>query len=350
MRVADFDFDLPPERIAQEPAPRGTSRLLVVSRAAGTWHEAAIADLPSILAPGDLVVGNDTRVFPARLLGRRHPTGGAAECLLVARVGPDEWDALVHPGQKLKPGSEIVFEDAARAPGVRLVAEVLNQRFFGRRRVRLTVSGAASVDAAVDALGHVPLPPYIHRADRPDDRARYQTIYAQARGSIAAPTAGLHFDDRTLAALAAAGIGWATVTLHVGYGTFKPVRVETVEEHEVDPERYDIPSATADAIARTRAAGHRVVAIGTTTTRALESAAREDGTIAAGPGEARLFIYPGHRFRAIDALVTNFHLPKSSLLMLVAAFAGRDLILDAYKAAIEMGFRFYSYGDAMVIV
>jgi S-adenosylmethionine:tRNA ribosyltransferase-isomerase len=348
--VSDFDFPLPPSSIAQDPRPRGTSRLLVVDRRAGTFVERRIADVPSLLAPGDLIVANDTRVFPARLIGTRVPSGGAAECFLLERAGGDEWQALVHPGQKLKPGARLLFRDETKAPGVRLHAEVLERRFFGRRLVRFEVEGASSVDEAVDRIGHVPLPPYIKRDDRPDDRERYQTVYATARGSVAAPTAGLHFDEATIGAIHTAGIGWTTITLHVGYGTFKPVRVERVEDHQVDPEPYEIGSAAADAIARTRAAGRRIVAVGTTTTRALESAGLADGTVRAGAGVAELFIHPGHRFRVVDALLTNFHLPKSSLLMLVAAFAGRELILDAYRHAISEGFRFYSYGDAMLVV
>lgn len=350
MRVADFDFDLPGELIAQTPGPRGASRLLVVERSAGTWREAAFSDLPDLLTAGDLLVANDTRVFPARLLGRRDPSGGAAECLLLEREDDTHWQALVHPGQKLKPGARLVFEDDARAPGVIVRAEILERRFFGRRLVRLTQDGAASVDAAVDALGHIPLPPYIDRPDTDDDRRRYQTVFARERGSIAAPTAGLHFDDALIARAKAAGVGWATVTLHVGYGTFKPVRVDEVEAHEVDPERYDIDAAAAGAIGIARAAGRRVVAVGTTTTRALESAADGQGSVTPGGGETRLFIHPGHDFRVVDALVTNFHLPRSSLLMLVAAFAGRALVLDAYRWAVSRRFRFYSYGDAMLIL
>jgi S-adenosylmethionine:tRNA ribosyltransferase-isomerase len=348
--VSDFDFDLPPSLIAQDPRPRGTSRLLVVDRRAGTFVERRITDVPSLLAPGDLIVANDTRVFPARLIGTRVPSGGAAECFLLERAGGDEWQALVHPGQKLKPGARLLFRDETKAPGVRLLAEVLERRFFGRRLVRFEVEGASSVDEAVDRIGHVPLPPYIKRDDRPDDRERYQTVYATTRGSVAAPTAGLHFDEATIAAIRAAGVGWATITLHVGYGTFKPVRVERVEDHQVDPEPYEIGSAAADAVARTRAAGRRIVAVGTTTTRALESAGLADGTVRAGAGVAELFIHPGHQFRVADALLTNFHLPKSSLLMLVAAFAGRELILDVYRHAVSEGFRFYSYGDAMLVV
>ena len=347
--VADFDFDLPPSQIAQEPQPRGASRLLVVRREARDWVEVTVRDLPRFLEAGDLIVANDTRVFPARLLGRRDPSGGAAQCFLLERASGDEWQALVHPGQKLKPGARLVFDDSARAPGVVIRGEIREQRFFGRRLVRFTAEGAPTLDAAIDAIGHVPLPPYIHRDDRPEDRERYQTIYARARGSVAAPTAGLHFDDALVESIRAAGIGWTTITLHVGYGTFKPVRVESVEEHTVDPEHYEISSATAHAIDAAHRGGRRVVAVGTTTTRALETAAAPEGPIAAGAGETNLFIRPGHEFRAVDALLTNFHLPRSSLLMLVAAFGGRALILDAYRDAVARGFRFYSYGDAMLI-
>jgi S-adenosylmethionine:tRNA ribosyltransferase-isomerase len=256
----------------------------------------------------------------------------------------------VHPGQKLKAGARVVLEDDARAPGVRIRAEILARRYFGRRVLRLDVEGAASVDAAVDAIGHVPLPPYIHRPDTAADRDQYQTVFARARGSVAAPTAGLHFDRAALSALADAGVGWATVTLHVGYGTFKPVRASRVEDHVVDPEPFAISDVTARQIRDTRAAGRRVVAVGTTTARALESAAASDGVVSAGVGETALFIHPGHRFQAVDALFTNFHLPRSSLLMLVAAFAGTELTLDAYRYAVAEGFRFYSYGDAMLIL
>jgi S-adenosylmethionine:tRNA ribosyltransferase-isomerase len=322
----------------------------VVDRDARAWSEASIQDLPSLLASGDLIVANDTRVFPARLRGRRDPSGGAVECLLLEPAGAGEWWALVHPGQKLKPGTRMVFDDQDRAPGVTLVAEILEQRFFGRRRISLRPIGAPTVGEAIDALGHVPLPPYIHRPDRAEDRERYQTVYAREPGAVAAPTAGLHFDEALVARLAAAGIGWTTLTLHVGYGTFKPVRVERVEEHQVDPERFEVSSATARAINDTRRGGGRVVAVGTTTTRTLESVAGAEGLVEPRAGTTDLFIYPGYRFRVIDALLTNFHLPKSSLLMLVAAFAGQDLVLAAYHDAIRKGFRFYSYGDAMLIV
>jgi S-adenosylmethionine:tRNA ribosyltransferase-isomerase len=253
----------------------------------------------------------------------------------------------VHPGQKLKPGAVVRFEGAA---GV-LMAEILDRHFHGRRTVRLWSESGPDVDTLIDALGHVPLPPYIRRADTPADRERYQTVFAQVRGSIAAPTAGLHFDDALVAALAERGIERAAITLHVGYGTFKPVRAERVEDHAVDPEQYEISETAAAAIERARAGHRRVIAVGTTTTRALEDAAiRGGGRVIAGRDTASLFIYPGHQFRVIDGLLTNFHLPASSLLMLVAAFAGRERVLAAYREAVERRYRFYSYGDAMLIV
>src|SRR5262245_43337975 len=231
MDVSAFDFELPSSLIAQEPRPRGASRLLLVRRATASWEESVISALPDLLTPSDVLVVNDTRVFPARLLGRRDPSGGAAECLLLERVDEMHWQALVHPGHKLKPGARLIFENDRRAPGVRLRAEILERRFFGRRLIRLEVDGAPTVDSAIDRLGHVPLPPYIHRPDTPADRDRYQTIYARVRGSIAAPTAGLHFDEPLLRAIADRGIARASITLHVGYGTFKPVRSEQVEDH-----------------------------------------------------------------------------------------------------------------------
>ena len=360
-RVSDFDFVLPDELIAQDAAARGESRLLVMDRHSGAVQHAAVRDLPKFLRAGDLVVANDTRVFPARLLGHRVPSGGAVECLLLVRAPtpdprppiPDprsqEWTALVHPGQKLKPGALVRFEHPSGA----LMAEILERQFFGRRRIRLWAEGGADVDALVDAMGHVPLPPYIHRADTPADRERYQTVFAAHRGSIAAPTAGLHFDAALLDALDRAGVERVTVTLHVGYGTFKPVRVERVEDHIVDPEAYEISDAAAHAINAALDAGRRIVAVGTTTTRALEDAAsrgESNGRVKPGRGDATLFIHPGFQFRVVSGLMTNFHLPKSSLLMLVAAFAGRDRVLAAYREAVERRYRFYSYGDAMLIV
>jgi S-adenosylmethionine:tRNA ribosyltransferase-isomerase len=354
VKVDAFDFALPAELIAQEAVERGASRLLVLDRHTSAVSHASVRDLPQWLRRGDLLVANDTRVFPARLIGRRVPSGGAVECLLLERenagVPPSAehiWSALVHPGQKLKPGALVRFEHERGA----LMAEILEQHFFGRRRIRLWAETGGDVDTLVDALGHVPLPPYIHRGDTPADRERYQTVFAARRGSVAAPTAGLHFDVALLDALTRAGIERTTVTLHVGYGTFKPVRVDAVEDHVVDPEPYEIGEAAARAINAALDAGRRIVAVGTTTTRAIEDAARRGGgRVPAGPARAEIFIHPGFDFRVIGGLMTNFHLPKSSLLMLVSAFAGRERILDAYREAVAQRYRFYSYGDVMLIV
>lgn len=351
MLVSDFDFDLPDELIAQEPLPRGTARLLVLHRTDGALEHAAVADLPAFLRRGDLLVVNDTRVFAARLLGRRVPSGGAVECLLLARTGDADraqrYDALMHPGQKLKPGARVRFD----GPAGTLMGEVLERKFFGRRSIRLWSESAVAVEDLIDALGHVPLPPYIKRPDTAADRERYQTVFARERGSVAAPTAGLHFTPELLDALSGRGVERAAITLHVGYGTFKPVRAEEVEAHVVDPEPYSIAPAAAAAINRALDTGRRVVAVGTTTTRALEDAAtRGGGRVPAGDAQASTFIYPGFRFQVAGALLTNFHLPRSSLLMLVAAFAGRDRVLAAYREAVAARYRFYSYGDAMLIL
>jgi S-adenosylmethionine:tRNA ribosyltransferase-isomerase len=257
------------------------------------------------------------------------------------------WDALMHPGQKLKPGSQVLFE----GNGVRLHGEIVAMHFHGRRTIRLWTDERVDVAEAIDRIGHVPLPPYIKRPDRPSDRVRYQTVYALERGSIAAPTAGLHFTDQTLAALAARGVERTEVTLHVGYGTFKPIRSACIDEHVVDPETFLVTETAADAITRARREGRRVVAVGTTTVRVLESQAiADDGRVRPATGETTLFIHPGHEFRIVNGLITNFHLPQSSLLVLVAAFAGRERVLDAYRAAVQRRYRFYSYGDAMLIL
>lgn len=361
MNLSDFSFDLPPELIAQHPpATRGASRLLVMDRASGALSDHRFQDLPELLAPGDLLVTNDTRVFAARLLGRRLPGGGAAECLLVRRLEPGEpvadreagdsptaiWEALVHPGQRLKEGSRLEFGDGTH----RISGEVLGRLFHGRRRVRLWTDGA-SLDRTIDAIGHVPLPPYIKRPDDVGDRERYQTVYAAARGSVAAPTAGLHFTTALLAALDARGVERATVTLHVGYGTFQPVRVENLDEHRMEAEHFTIPAATAQALTRARRDGRRIIAVGTTTTRTLESAAiAESGEVLPTTGSTELFIRPGHAFRLVSGLITNFHLPRSSLLVLVSALAGTAPVLAAYRHAVRQRYRFYSYGDAMLIV
>jgi S-adenosylmethionine:tRNA ribosyltransferase-isomerase len=348
MRVADFAFDLPPELIAQDPpVERGTSRLLVLDRASGAVTHAHVCDLLRWLRAGDVLVLNDTKVFPARLLGTREPGGGAVQCLLVSQVDEARWEALVHPGQRLKPGRRVRFERGGHV----LHGEVLEQRFFGRRLVRLWSDEPRPVTDVIDAIGHVPLPPYIKRPDLDSDRERYQTVFARERGSVAAPTAGLHFTEAMLREIADAGIEPVRITLHVGYGTFKPVRVADVEAHTVDPERWTIDVDAAGRLNAALDARRRIVAVGTTTTRALETAAAQgDGHIAPGQGESSLFIYPGHRFRAIGGLMTNFHLPESSLLMLVSAFGGRERVLAAYAEGVRERYRFYSYGDAMLLV
>jgi S-adenosylmethionine:tRNA ribosyltransferase-isomerase len=354
--LAAYDFELPPELVAQEPLPRrDASRVLVLDRAGGTVAHRTFTDLPDLLRAGDLLVTNRSRVFPARLLGRREG-GGAAEILLVRREGPDAWLAMVRPGRRLRPGAIV-----AVAPGFRIrIEEPLRPAPGGARsgegaqpmalrRIRLQL-GTLDEATALERHGHVPLPPYIRRADEPSDRERYQTVYAREAGSVAAPTAGLHFTPELLGRLAERGVGRAEVVLHVGPGTFRPVEVRDVREHRVDGERFTIPEETAAAVDRALAEGRRVVAVGTTTMRALESAVDDEGRIRAGDGETGLVIVPGFRFRVAGALVTNFHLPRSSLLLLVSAFAGRERTLAAYTEAVRLRYRFYSYGDAMLVV
>ena len=343
MKTSDFDYDLPPRVIAQEPVePRDAARLMRLPAAGGLPSDHVFADLPRLLHRGDLLVVNRSRVFPARLLGRR-AKGGAAEVLLLRELGEDRWEALVRPGRRLRPGDTVTID-----PGLAAGIETEAVGPEGRRVVHLRAA-TGTVEAALDRAGHVPLPPYIRRPDRPEDRARYQTVYARERGSVAAPTAGLHFTPGLFEALRAAGIAIAEVVLHVGPGTFRPVTVEVVEDHRLEPEPYLIPPAAASAIAATRAAGGRVVAVGTTVVRTLESAAGGDRTVRAGEGQTDLVVRPGFEFRVVDALLTNFHLPRSSLLLLVAAFAGRERVLAAYEEALRRGYRFYSYGDAMLL-
>jgi S-adenosylmethionine:tRNA ribosyltransferase-isomerase len=315
----------------------------VLDRQSDALRHHAFRDLPELLAPGDLVVVNRTRVFPARLLGRRS-AGGAAEVLLVRRLDGDLWEALVRPGRRLRAGDRVEI-----APGISVAIESEAEGPDARRRVRLHAEGRDVADV-VERLGHVPLPPYIRRPDQPWDRDRYQTTYAREPGSVAAPTAGLHFTPALLARLQARGIGLSEVVLHVGPGTFKPVAADDVRRHTVAPEPFRVPPETAEAVQQARRRGGRVVAIGTTTTRALETASRGDGSVAPGAGETDLVMVPGSTFRVVDALVTNFHLPRSSLLLLVSAFAGRERVLSAYRAALGAGYRFYSYGDAMLIL
>jgi S-adenosylmethionine:tRNA ribosyltransferase-isomerase len=343
MRIEDFDYTLPPSSIAQEAIePRDRARLMRLPRVEGAATDHVFHDLPRLLRPGDLLVVNRSRVFPARLLGRREG-GGGAEVFLLRDLGDDRWEALVRPGRRLRPGAAVTID-----PGLTAVIETAAVGPEGRRVVHLRAE-AGSVEAALERAGHVPLPPYIRRPDRPEDRARYQTVYARERGSVAAPTAGLHFTTSLLDALRAAGVGVAEIVLHVGPGTFRPVTAEEVEDHRLEPEAYVIPAETADAIASARTSGGRVVAVGTTVVRALEAAAGDEGGVRAGTGETALVVRPGFTFRITNALVTNFHLPRSSLLLLVAAFAGRERVLTAYEEAVQRGYRFYSYGDAMLL-
>ena len=355
--MEDFDYELPRERIAMRPAARrDESRLLVVDRASGSWRDARFAEIGDHLRPGDLLVVNETAVFPARLRARR-ADGAEVEILLVRpadRSDPEdapggEWEALAGPARKARPGERLELLDRDGSPAAHSLVEVLDRLPSGGRRVRLLVPGDPREWIA--AHGHVPLPPYIDRPDEAFDRERYQTVYARHPGAVAAPTAGLHFTPELLDGLAERGIRRAALTLHVGPGTFRPVTAERAEDHVMEEEWYRIGGETARAIGETRGAGGRIVAVGTTAVRALESAAR--GWVA-GPAVAEgwtdLFLLPGSEFRVVDALITNFHLPRSTLLLLVSAFAGRELVLEAYRHAVRAGYRFYSYGDAMLIV
>ncbi|MBC7288658.1 MAG: tRNA preQ1(34) S-adenosylmethionine ribosyltransferase-isomerase QueA [Armatimonadetes bacterium] len=341
MRVDIFEYDLPEELIAQEPLPeRSASRMMVLRRAEAKWEHRWFRELPTFLRPGDLLVLNDTRVIPARLIGRR-PSGGRVEILLLRPLSDTRWEALGRPGRGLQPGQRLVFGDT-------LSGVIVASRPEGVKEIEFQCEG--SVLKAIEEIGLPPLPPYIKRPVRPEDSERYQTIYARKPGAVAAPTAGLHFDAETLRKVQDVGAEVAYVTLHVGLGTFRPVNVENVEEHQMHPEWYAVPDETAQAVATARKRGGRIIAVGTTVVRTLETAAREDGTIAAGEGETSLFIYPGYRFKVVDAMLTNFHLPRSTLLMMVCAFAGRDLVLSAYREAVRERYRFYSYGDCMLIL
>ena len=340
--TSDYDFDLPEELIAQAPlARRDASRLMVLDRATGTIQHRRFNELPSLLRADDLLVVNRSRVVKARLLGHRVGSGAPAEVFLLAPLGGDRYEAMVSPGGKLKPGRIVEF-----APG--FTAEIVSVTDRRTRIVQLSASGG--VERAIEQHGHIPLPPYIARGDDDADVERYQTVYAREAGSVAAPTAGLHFTPELLQAIAVRGVSRAEVVLHVGAGTFKPVEVDDPAEHVMHEERFTIPPETAVAHERARARGGRIWAVGTTTVRTLESAADQHGHVRSGDGETRIFIRPPARLRAVDALITNFHLPRSTLIMLVAAIAGYDLTMRAYRTAVDAGYRFYSYGDAMAIV
>jgi S-adenosylmethionine:tRNA ribosyltransferase-isomerase len=381
LRVADFDFHLPPELIAQQPPPeRGQSRMLVMNRSTGNLRDASFSEFPSLLQPGDLLVLNESRVIPARLYARRtvvrereKPTGLVEVMLtepvtpqmlsapsfprsLAERVGNQEyqpalgenlWRALVHPGKKVRVGERLVFPSPSGA--IELEAEVLERNYFGSRLLRF--NPVDDFYAVLDRIGHIPLPPYIRRDDVDQDRECYQTVYSRERGSVAAPTAGLHFTPQILSALTARGVEIARLTLHVGLGTFAPLRVENLSEVRLHRERYSLSAAAADAINRAVAERRRIVAVGTTVVRTLEHCALQAAGIPlqAHAGETEIFISPGFHFRLVNALLTNFHLPKSSLLMLVSAFAGREKVLAAYAHAVKEKYRFFSYGDCMFV-
>ena len=338
MLLSDFDYDLPEELIAQRPIePRNASRLMVLDPARRAIEHEHFYDLQKFLTAGDALIFNDTRVIPARLIGRK-ATGARVEVFLLRRLDATTWQTLVKPGRKITEGAEIFF-------GNELRCKVVGRTDFGGRVVQFKFSGV--FEEILDRLGETPLPPYIH--EKLDDAERYQTVYNRERGSAAAPTAGLHFTQEQMRALETFGVKLGFVTLHVGLGTFRPVQVETIEQHEMHEEFYSIPQATADLIRETKRRGGRVIAVGTTSIRTLEAAALDKTSVAVGASSTKIFIYPGCEFKIVDALITNFHLPKSTLLMLVSAFAGRDFILQAYREAVKERYRFFSFGDAMFI-
>lgn len=341
MRLEDFDYHLPEELIAQTPVePRDSSRLMVVDRSSGAIMHRSFRDLPEYLRPGDGLVLNETRVMPARLMGHREATGGAIEVLLLKRLAKDRWETLVKPGKKARPGQRIIFGEGL------LVGTVAGTTEFGGRVIDFTYEGV--FEELLDRLGQMPLPPYIHeRLEQPE---RYQTVFAREWGSAAAPTAGLHFTPQLLERVAAQGVSIHKITLHVGLGTFRPVEVEDPTQHKMHSEFYHVSPSVADAVNQVKAAGGRLFAVGTTSVRTLETAASADGSLHPGEGWTDIFIYPGYRFKIVDSLVTNFHLPKSTLLMLVSAFASRELMLRAYECAVAERYRFFSFGDAMLIL
>ncbi len=343
MLISDYDFELLEELIAQEPlARRDESRLLVVNRAQKSWRDANFRQFPEFLREGDVLVLNNTKVFPARLIGQRE-NGGKTELFLVKEIAPQVWETLARPARRLKIGAEVIFGDA------QLIGEITEKTDDGRCVVKFSSIG--DFYETLEKIGQTPLPPYIKRENAPtkNDLERYQTVFAKTRGAIAAPTAGLHFTPEIFAQLKSKGVETAEITLHVGYGTFEPVRVEKLSEHQVSPERAEISIETAEILNRAKTEKRRIIAVGTTTTRTLESFADSNGKLSNGANLADLTITPDYKFRFIDALLTNFHLPQSSLLVLVSTFAGRDLTLAAYRHAVSEKYRFYSYGDCMLI-
>lgn len=349
MHISEFDFELPTELVAQEPLePRDASRMLIVDRKQQTFRDGSFTEFPTFFESGDVVVLNNTRVFPARLLGHRiinGEPGAQVEAFLVKQIRGNEWEVLAKPGRALKVGAELEFGNGRLRGTVSEIAEE------GRRLIRFECDG--DFDRVIDEIGNTPLPPYIKRQQNEEhrlDEPRYQTVYAKQRGAIAAPTAGLHFTPRIFDELTTRGVQVVEITHHVGYATFQPIRVEQIEEHRIASESYEISEAAANKINIAKQSGKRIVSIGTTSVRALESAANLDGSIRDENRSTELFIYPGYQFRMVDALLTNFHLPQSSLLMLVSAFANRELILAAYHHAVEQKYRFYSYGDCMLVL
>ena len=339
MNISDFDYFLPEKQIAQVPAdPRDSSRMMVLSPKTQTIEHRHFYQLDEYLMDGDVLIFNDTRVIPARLIGVRQPTGGKAEVFLLRQLERDRWEVLVKPGKKMRVGSVITF-------GHELSCEVFEHTDFGGRIVKFSYEGI--FEEVLDRLGTMPLPPYIH--ETLEDPERYQTIYSREKGSAAAPTAGLHFTESLMDRLRKKGVHLGFVTLHVGLGTFRPVQVDEIEDHVMHSEFYSIPTETADLIRMVKQEGRRVVAVGTTSIRTLESAAVDHGMIEAKQGWTNIFIYPGYQFKIVDAVITNFHLPKSTLIMLVSAFAGREFTLQAYQTAVEENYRFFSFGDAMLI-
>ena len=339
MDISDFDYDLPEGRIAQTPLePRDSARLMVLHPKEHTIEHRHFFELGDFLRSGDVLIFNDTRVIPARLIGARSQTGGKVEVFLLRQIDKDQWEVLVKPGKKARVGSVILFGDE-------LSCEIIADTDFGGRIVRFVYHGI--FEEILDRLGSMPLPPYIH--EKLEDRERYQTIYSRVKGSAAAPTAGLHFTKNLMERLREQGIQFGFITLHVGLGTFRPVHVNVIEDHVMHREFYSVPTETADLIQQAKLEGRRVVAVGTTSIRTLEASAASTGIVEAGSGWTDIFIYPGYEFKVVDAVITNFHLPKSTLIMLISAFAGRAFTLEAYRTAVEEQYRFFSFGDAMFI-
>ena len=338
MKLENFNYDLPTNLIAQEPAePRDSCRLMLVDKKTGEWEHQSFRDILNEIRAGDVLVFNNTKVIPARLYGQRKGTGGKVEMLLLSPKGNDNWEVLVKPGKKALPGTEIVFNE-------HMSCQIVDKTDFGGRIAHFKYNG--EFDSILDQIGEMPIPPYIHK--KLEDKNKYQTIYAKYKGSAAAPTAGLHFTEDLLEEIKNRGAGVYFVTLHVGLGTFRPVAKENIEEHEMHKEWYDVPQITADAVNRAKTEGRRIIAVGTTSVRTLESAG-QTGTLVAGGGWTQLYIYPGYEWNIVDAIVTNFHLPESTLIMMMAAFAGTNHILSAYKEAVNQKYRFFSFGDAMFL-